>query len=232
MPARLDDDDVLRARHGAGGADELLDVADRFHVQHDAARGRVVAEVVDEVGEIDVEHGADRDKRGEADEFAQAPVEYGRTECTTLAQKRDMSRQRHRGGKSGVQVARRAHYAKAVWPDHSHTRALGLRTQFLLKLLTGCSRFSKARGNDQRSRDLFGGTLFDNSRNGPRRRDNYSQIGRFRKGRNVWICFPTHNPVSGRVDGVNLARERGGEQVTHHNVTNFARRISSAYYGD
>ena len=51
---------------------------------------------------------------------------------------------------------------------------------FFLKLFAGWSRFSKARRNDQCSRDLFGCAFFDNSRHGSRWRDNHRQFGRFR----------------------------------------------------
>ncbi len=75
VPAGLDHDDLLGPADAAGGAEELAHVADRLHVQDDAARGRVVGEVVDQVGEIDVEHRADADEAAEADVRLPRPVE-------------------------------------------------------------------------------------------------------------------------------------------------------------
>ena len=57
--AALDHDDRLGLGEMAGGAHELARVGNGLHVQDDGAGVRVGAEVVDEIAEVDVAHGAD-----------------------------------------------------------------------------------------------------------------------------------------------------------------------------
>ena len=73
--ARLDDDDRLGLGEGPRGAHELAGVGDGLDVEDDGAGVRVGAEVVDEVAEVDVEHGADGDEGREADLVGRRPVE-------------------------------------------------------------------------------------------------------------------------------------------------------------
>ena len=75
--ARLDHDDRLASAPPRAPPKEGAGVADRLHVDQDALRVRVVAEVVDQVAPADVEHRADGDEGAEADLLAQAPVEDG-----------------------------------------------------------------------------------------------------------------------------------------------------------
>ena len=96
-------------------------VADRFHVDEDAARARVVAEVVDQVAPADVEHRADRDEGAEADVLAQAPVEHGRAERAALAEEGDVAGPRHGAGEGGVEAGQRVHHAEAVRADDAHS---------------------------------------------------------------------------------------------------------------
>jgi hypothetical protein len=70
----LDDDDRLGERHLPRGRQEGARVADRLHVDDDALRARVVAEVVDDVAPADVEHRAEGGDGAEAvcSRFAQS----------------------------------------------------------------------------------------------------------------------------------------------------------------
>ena len=77
-------------------------IADRLHIDQDAVRVRVVAEVVDQVAPADVEHRAGGHARGEADVFREAPVEDRREQRAALAQERDVARPRHPAGKLTV----------------------------------------------------------------------------------------------------------------------------------
>src|SRR5262252_2289028 len=74
----------------------VCDAAARLHVQHDAARVWIVAEVVDEICEIDVEHGADTDEAGKADVALARPIENRGADGAALAQERDAPRSCHR----------------------------------------------------------------------------------------------------------------------------------------
>ena len=88
-PTGLDDDDRLGQRDLARGRQEGARVADRLHVDDDAGRVRVVAEVVDDVAPADVEHRAERDDRAEAHVLGRAPVEHGGEQRAALADEAD-----------------------------------------------------------------------------------------------------------------------------------------------
>ena len=75
--AGLDDEDRLAQGDGARGGEEAARVADGFHVDDDGVGVGVLAVVVDEFAEADVEHGAGGDEAAEADALADAPVENG-----------------------------------------------------------------------------------------------------------------------------------------------------------
>ena len=57
--AGLNHDDGLGEGDLAGGGQERARIADRFHVEDDAARARVVSEVIDKVAPTHIEHRAD-----------------------------------------------------------------------------------------------------------------------------------------------------------------------------
>ena len=77
----LDHDDRLVERNFACRRQERAGVADRFHVNHDAVRPRIAAEVVDQVAPAHVQHRTGRDERAEAHVLAQAPVENRRQQA-------------------------------------------------------------------------------------------------------------------------------------------------------
>src|SRR5262249_56412674 len=93
---------------------EFAHVADGLHVQDDAARGRVVAEVVDQVGEIDVDHGADADEAAEADVLLAGPVEDRGADGAALAEQGDVAGPGHAPGQARVKLARRVNHTQAV----------------------------------------------------------------------------------------------------------------------
>ena len=120
----LDDDDRLGERNFARGREERARVADRFHVDDDAVGARIVAEVVDQVAPVHVEHRADGDEGAEADVLAQAPVEDRGTQRAALA---DESRRCPGRATVCAKVAfrplSRIHHAQAVGPDQPHLAA-------------------------------------------------------------------------------------------------------------
>ena len=65
--ADLDHDDRFRERDFARGGKKRTRVADRFHVKQDAARVRIVAEMINQIAPVHIEHRADGDEGAEAE---------------------------------------------------------------------------------------------------------------------------------------------------------------------
>ena len=82
--AGLDDDDGLDPGDGAGRAHELAVLGQALHVDDDAAGLLFVAQVIDEVGEVHVRHGADADEVAEADVLQGGPAQDGAAQGAAL----------------------------------------------------------------------------------------------------------------------------------------------------
>ena len=118
----------------ACGRHESLGVANALHVHDDTAGAIIVAQVVDEVAPVDVQHGADGDEGAEADVFLEAPVQDGGTECAALADEAHVAGPRHALGERGVEARERAHDAEAVGADDAHLCAAGDLQDLLFQL--------------------------------------------------------------------------------------------------
>ena len=73
---RVEDDDRLEPRRGAGGGDELAGTSDVIDAQQHRPRVGVHRQVVEHVGEIDVRPVAERGQQREADAARGGPVEH------------------------------------------------------------------------------------------------------------------------------------------------------------
>jgi hypothetical protein len=146
-PPGLDDDYRLGAGDVPSGAQELTHVADRLHVQDDALRVGIVAEVIEQVGEIDIGHCTDADKSTETDVLRVGPVEDRRADRPTLAEECDLAGQSHAGGKTRVQTARWALDAKAIWTNKVHSATRGW-ANLVFQLFPFDPEFGKAGGDN------------------------------------------------------------------------------------
>src|SRR3974390_82847 len=79
--SNLDHDDWFSERHFSRCGKECTRVADRFHINQDAARIEIVSKVEDQVPPPDIKHRSDRQKRAKSYFLAQAPVQDRRREC-------------------------------------------------------------------------------------------------------------------------------------------------------
>ena len=91
VPARLDHDDRLRARRGAGRRHELAGVGDRLDVEQDRPGAAVGGEIVEAVAEIDVDHVAERHEPREADPAPRRPFEKPRRDGAGLRDQREIA---------------------------------------------------------------------------------------------------------------------------------------------
>src|SRR5665648_83804 len=146
--AALDDDDRLALGEVPRGAHEFARVSDRLDVEDDAARVRVGAEVVDEVAEVHVGHGADAHEGAETHLVGGRPVENGGAEGAGLAEERDASGGRDHVGEGHVEVHAGADVTQAVGADHAHAVALGDSVDVFLELLAGAADLLEAGGHD------------------------------------------------------------------------------------
>ena len=146
--AALDDDDRLALGEVPRRAHELARVGDRLDVQDDAARVRVGAEVVDEVAEVHVGHGADADEGAEADLVGGRPVEDGGAQGAGLAEEGHAAGRRDDVCEGDVEVQAGADVAEAVGPDDAHAVALGDGADLFLELLAGVADLLEAGRDD------------------------------------------------------------------------------------
>lgn len=85
------------------GADEFLRIPDPLHIEHNALRIRVIAQEIDQVPEIDIDHRAEGCKEAEADMSMHGPVEDGAPQGPALGDEGDPPRFRTGFQKRGVE---------------------------------------------------------------------------------------------------------------------------------
>ena len=120
-----------------------------LHVDDDASGARVVAKVVDHVGEVQIGHGTDADKMRKADLFAGCQVQNGAADGPALGEQREASRFGGVGRKTGVQAIDGGENPHAVGPKVAYSAALRLGSDFLFYARPFFSHlFSTGRNDD------------------------------------------------------------------------------------
>ena len=77
-------------------------------------------EVIEQIGDIDIELIADRDDSGKADRPLRRPVHHARRDGAGLRNQRQISRSRHMRGKARVETDAGHHDAQAIRSDQPH----------------------------------------------------------------------------------------------------------------
>ena len=167
VAAALHDDDRLGLGEVARGAHEVARVGDRLDVEDDRARVLVGAEVVDEVAEVDVAHGADADERREAHLVRGRPVEDRRAQGAGLAEEGDPALRRCDVGEGHVEVAGGPGVAEAVGADDAQAVGLGDGPHLLLELAALGADLAEARADDDGAGDSGLTALADRCRGPP-----------------------------------------------------------------
>ena len=90
----LDRDDWFRKRNFACSGKKRTRVAHRFHVKQNAARVRIVAEMINQIAPVHIGHGTDGNERAEPELGRSAPIENRRAKRAALTDKPDVARQR------------------------------------------------------------------------------------------------------------------------------------------
>jgi len=112
--------DRLGAREGARCGHEPAGIRDRLDVQDDRLGLLVLAEVVDEIAEVDVEHVADGDEVRESDVLFEGPIEDGSAQSAGLGDERDVPGLGHGIGEGGVDVQMGNEESEAIGADDAH----------------------------------------------------------------------------------------------------------------
>ena len=146
--ARLEHDDRLDPGHRPGRAHELAGVGQVLHVDEDRLDVAVVAQVVDHVAEIHIEHGADGDEVAEADVTHGGPVQAGGADGAALGDEADDAVRRHAGDEAGVELPGRADHAQAVGADDAQAGALEGAADLLLDQAALLAQLAAAGGDD------------------------------------------------------------------------------------
>ncbi len=157
----LEDDDRLVAREPASRAHEPPRVADALHVDEDASRLLVLAEEVDQVGEVDVDHPAHRGEHREAHMRVDRPVEHAGAQRTALRDERDVARLGVDLQERCVEADRRADDAQAVGPDDAHRAVAQDGSDALVEQRALCARLGEAGRYDDRATDACGHALLE-----------------------------------------------------------------------
>ena len=89
--AGLHHDDRLHARRGTRGRHELARVLDGFDVEQNRTGLVIHREIVEQIGNIDIDLVADRDDAGEADAALRGPIDHAGRDRARLRNQREIS---------------------------------------------------------------------------------------------------------------------------------------------
>ena len=112
--AGFDDHDRLDPGGGARRRHELAGVLDRFDIEQDRACLAVQREIIEQIGDIDVELVADRNDPGKADRALRRPIHHACGNGAGLRDQRQISRAGHVRGEAGIETGTGHHDAETI----------------------------------------------------------------------------------------------------------------------
>lgn len=230
--AGLDDDDGLAEGDLTGGGEEGTGVTDGLHVDEDGVGVLIVAEVVDEVGEVDVGHGTDGDEGGVAETLLEGPVEDGAHEGAGLGDETDVTLEGHGGGEGGVEAGGRAHEAEAVGADASHVVLLALSDDVVLHLGTLGSDLLETSGDDDEGTDASLTALDDGAEDELGGDADDGEVDVLGNVADLLVGLETHDLVLLGVDGNDLSAEGGVGEVLEDGLADGADSVGGTDEGD
>jgi hypothetical protein len=153
----------------------------------------IIAEIIDHVSEIDIQHGADADKMAEADALLQRQIENRRADGAALGYKGQIPGHGHLGGKAGVEVRSRPNNAHAVRSHDTKPAAIG-DVPNLSSISRPCfTDLLASRRNDNGAADLFFDAFADDIGNAMNRRGDNRQVhARLQGGNRFEARLPVH----------------------------------------
>ena len=157
---------------------ELRPPPQLFEVEHDHVRVHVLMQILEEVQFIHIGLVADRNEFRKPEIPGRGKIQNGRTERTTLGNKRYVARAGHTGRKAGIQPhgSMRIDDAQAVGAHHAHARFAAHGHQAILDRAPLGPDFTETGGHDHDPLHPFSNGLFDGTHRAIGGQDDHRQI--------------------------------------------------------
>ena len=224
--AGLHGDHRLVARGRAGGRHELARIVDRFDVQQDGARLRVVGQVVQHVAEVHVGVFAQRNEVRKADVARLGPVQHGGDQRARLRDEGQLPGPRRDVRKACVQPGVRRQQAHAVGAQDAHQARAGDVQHGLLLL------GRQARGDDHHRLGAALGQLAHQLDHGGRRCADHGQLGRFGQLVHAGVAAAAVQLFVLRVHRVDRSAKAAGAHVAPQRAADRVGPAGRADHGD
>ena len=230
MPADLEHHDRLGARGGAHARQQSARVVHAFDVEHDAVRVGVERQEVEDLRELDVDAGAGRDDRGEAEARRPGVVEQRRDDRPRLRHQRHRSRPRRRAREARVQADAGPHESEAVGTEHAHAAHTRACEQIVLQRLALRPALGEPCRQHEHVADAEVSGRVDQAGDGRRRRHDDREVGCLRQICEARVTAQAVElPVLG-VDRVDGAREGARADVAEHRGAERAAALARAHH--
>ena len=180
-PARFDHQNRCRAitrRNIFHRLNELRPPPQLFNIEHDHVRGHVLVQILEKVQFIHIGLVADRNEFRKPEIPGCGKIQHGRTERTTLGNKRNVARAGHACRKAGIQPhgSMRINDAQTIGAHHAHARFAAHGHQAILDRATLGPDLTKTGGHDHDPFHPFSNGLFDGIHRAMGGQDDHRQI--------------------------------------------------------
>jgi hypothetical protein len=193
---------------------------------------RIIAEIVDQIAPVHVEHRADRNERAEPDVLPQTPVQHRRAQRTALTDERNPTRPRHRCRERRVQACDRVHYAQAVRAHDPHLPASRRLQHPSLQLDPLRADFLESRRDDDGAGNAQIRALLHDRRDRGRGCDDDGKVHRLRHVTNARVRFDSEHARALFVHGKNHPAKRRADQIPENRAANAPDALRRSYQGD
>ena len=212
-PAGLDHHDRLDSRGRACRRHELARILDRLDVKQDRLGSLIQREVVEQIGDIDIELVANRNDPGKADGALCRPVHHACGYGAGLRDQRQISCGRHVRGEARIETDAGHHDAQAIRTDQPHA-VFVCRP---LRLFRHRARAMAEPGTDNdRARRAAAARLIDQACDRARRRGEHNDFGRKSQLGDAAGGRDTIDLVITRIDEAELAFELGFTNIVEN----------------
>ena len=176
-------------------------------------------EVIEQIGDIDIELVADRNDAGKADGALRRPVHHAGGNGAGLRDQRQISRRRHVRGKARIEADAGHHDAQAIRPDQPHA----VFSRGPLRRIRQRARTVAEPGTDNdRARRAAASRLIDQACDGAGRRGEDNEFGRKSQFCDAADGRDTIDLVIARIDEAELALELGFANIVENGAADRA----------
>ncbi len=217
VAAGLDQHDGLVTGDGTRRRQELTRRHHGFDVEQDRARVVLMAEVVDQIAEVDVERVAQRNEMREADAARIGPVEHRRAQRARLRHEGERARPAGSMREARIELRAGREQAYAIRPQDAQLIASrGIETA--LTDVGRDGRFALEGGDDDRRARAAGAERFDQIRQGRRRRAQHGEIRRGGEHGDRRHAAHALDAVVTRIDRPDRPLETRRDEIPEHDV--------------